>query len=185
MRKSDRLTLATERRRLERLWRQRQADLQHWRRTLRPACLRLLTDRAATLGWSRALLSLLLNELHVDVLFTTLVGNPRHLPVRRFPQAVAVAIALRHSWRPDDLSHLARRLGIALSTHDGSNNTRAAHAGHHRSDCGARRRAVKALRVAPTPFGADGLDRGAGRARRRLLRDDPDDHPRRSPRSRS
>src|SRR5438552_7691127 len=47
------------------------------------------------------------------------------------------------------------------------------HSAHHVLDSGARRRAVKALRFAPTPFGAGGLDSGVGRARRRLLRDGP------------
>src|SRR5438093_11636571 len=44
---------------------------------------------------------------------------------------------------------------------------------HHVLDSRARRRAVKALRFAPTPFGAGGLDSSVGRAQRRLLRDEP------------
>jgi hypothetical protein len=114
MRKSSRLTLEADQRRLQRLWKQHVADTERWRRTIRPRLLRLFAERTATLAWSRTLLTLLLDELHTEELFTELVGSPRHLPVRRYPQAVAVAIALRRSWRPDELSHLAKRLRIAL-----------------------------------------------------------------------
>ena len=107
MRKPARLALNAERRRLLRLWRQHQADLES---------LRLFTQRSATLRWSRTLLTLLVDELQTDDRFFELVGDLRYLPVRQYPQAIAIAIALRHSWRPDDLARLARRLGITLST---------------------------------------------------------------------
>jgi hypothetical protein len=55
---------------------------------------------------------------------------------------------------------------------------RAMRAGHHGLHRGARRRAVKALRFALTPFGAGGLDSRVGRATRRLLRDVPPVYPR-------
>ena len=55
---------------------------------------------------------------------------------------------------------------------------RAMRAGHHGLHRGARRRAVKALRFAPTPFGAGGLDSRVGRATRRHLRDVPPVYPR-------
>jgi hypothetical protein len=204
MRTSTRLALNAERRRLEKLWRQHQADLETWRRTLRPCFLRLFTQRSAALRWSRTLLTLLLDELHTEDGFFELVGDLRHLPVRQFPQAIAIAIALRHSWRPDDLAHLARRLGITLSVtalargphgrrsnrpHTSavrtSNSRGHRNAGHHVPDCGARRRAVKALRFAPTPVGANGLDSGGGRAQRPLLRDGRGNPPRASRSSRS
>jgi hypothetical protein len=114
MRKSSRLTLEADRRRLQRLWKQHVADTQRWRRTIRPRLLRLFAERTATLAWSRTLLALLLDELHTENFFMELVGSPRHLAVRHYPQAVAVAIALRRSWRPDELSRLAKRLRIAL-----------------------------------------------------------------------
>ena len=116
MRKPSRLALRAERQRLLRLWRQHQADLESWRRTLRPCFLHLFAQRAATLRWSRTLLTLLVDELQTDDRFFELVGDLRYLPVRQYPQAIAIAIALRHSWRPDDLARLARRLGIHLST---------------------------------------------------------------------
>ena len=34
----------------------------------------------------------------------------RALPRRRYPQAIAVALILRHSWRADDLAWILRRL---------------------------------------------------------------------------
>ena len=199
MRKSSRLSLKAEQRRLESLWKQHVADSERWRRLFRPRLLRLFAERTATLGWSRTLLNLLLDELHTEDLFTDLVGSSRHLPLSRYPQAIAVAIALRHSWQPDQLTRLAKRLGIALSAKDlpvppsTSPQTSAASKptkrgrtpGHHARHSRARLRPVKALRFAPTPFGASGLDRSVGRAKGRHLRDDPGDRPRKSRSSRS
>src|SRR2546427_5267671 len=115
MRKSSRPSIQADQRRVDPLWKQHVADIERWRRTFRPHLLRVLTKRSATLVWSRTLLAVVLDELHVDDVFRELVGDPCHLPTRRYPQAIAVAIALRHSWRPDDLAHLAKRLGIPLS----------------------------------------------------------------------
>jgi hypothetical protein len=126
------------------------------------------------------------------------------VPTRRYPQVIAVANALRHSWQPDELTRLARRLGITLSANTHSteplvasstppqasaagtpNNKGSRTPGHHTRNSGARLRPVKALRCAPTPFGASGLDRDVGRARRGHLRDAPADHPRDSRKPRS
>lgn len=196
MRHSGRLALATARERLRQVWSRHEADLDHWRQALRPQFLRLLAERSATLAWSQALLIVLLDELDVDDSLAEFVGDLRHVSVRQFPQVIAVAIALRHSWRPDTLTHLARRLGISLTAAEladpstlpqasAAATPRGPRTGHHTVHRRARRRAVKALRSAPTPFGAGGLDRAAGRARQRRLRDDPADHPRGSRRSRS
>jgi len=196
MRKSSRLSLKAEQRRLESLWKQHVADTERWRRTFRPRLLRLFAERTATLGWSRTLLNLLLDELHTEEFLTALVGSPRRLSVHRYPQAVAVAIALRNSWQPAQLTRLAKRLGIALSAKNvpatprqesaaPTGNKRGRTPGHHRPDSRARLRPVKALRSAPTPFGASGLDRNVGRAKGRHLRDVPQDRPRKSRSSRS
>lgn len=196
MRKSSRLSLKAEQRRLESLWKQHVAHTERWRRTFRPRLLRLFAERTATLAWSRTLLNLLLDELHTEDSFAGLVGSPRRLSVHRYPQAVAVAIALRNSWQPDQLTRLAKRLGIALSAKDvpaappqrsaaPTANKRGRTPGHHRCDSRARLRPVKALRSAPTPFGASGLDRNVGRAKGRHLRDVPQDRPRKSRSSRS
>lgn len=182
MRKSSRLSLEADRQRLELLCKQHVADIERWRRTVRSHLLRLFAERSATLAWSRTLLTLLLDELRTEDAFRELVGDPRHVPVRRYPQAIAVAIALRHRWRPDELTRLAKRLGIALSADTRSpdslvasstlpqasaagtpNNRRGRTPGHHVRNSAARLRPVKALRFAPTPFGASGLDRDVGR----------------------
>ena len=62
--------------------------------------------------WSPRLLVVLLEELHVGNEIVQLVGDPRRVERRRYPHAVAVALALRHSWRPDDLQRLVRRLRL-------------------------------------------------------------------------
>jgi hypothetical protein len=60
----------------------------------------------------------LLDELNIDAMFTELVGRPHGLPARRYPQAIAVALALRHSWRREELMKFAKRLGVKLSAKD-------------------------------------------------------------------
>jgi len=55
----------------------------------------------------------LLEELYVDDGLEGLLGkSPNELQVRRYPQAVAVALILRHSWRADDLACILARLGV-------------------------------------------------------------------------
>ena len=146
-------------------------DAEHWRRELRPRAMRLMAARTRHLAWSRALVSVLLDELQHDDLFTEIVGTPNRLTPSQFPQAVAIALLLRHSWRQVDLTRIARRLGIRLSTKT-LENIHSNGRGHHAGDSPARLGPVKALRSAPTPTrGADGLDRALGRARGRHLRD--------------
>jgi hypothetical protein len=87
---------------------------ERWRRDQRVDDLRRVAKLAANARWSGALLAQLLTELAVNDLFFDLIGDPHQLPVRRYPQAVTVALALRHSWRRDDLAQFAKRLGIKL-----------------------------------------------------------------------
>jgi hypothetical protein len=87
-------------------------NLARWRTTTRLDALKSIVRRTAGLSWDRALLSLLLEELQIDDLFDSLIGKPHRLRKARYPQAIAMAIALRHSWRPDDLDEIANRLGI-------------------------------------------------------------------------
>jgi hypothetical protein len=56
--------------------------------------------------------------LSIDATFTELVGRRQGVPVRGYPQAIAVALALRHSWRREDLMKFARRLGVKLTAKD-------------------------------------------------------------------
>jgi hypothetical protein len=62
--------------------------------------------------------------LYADELFIALVGDPKTIPPRRYAHAVAVAIALRHSWRPDDLDAVADRLGVSEARGRTSRTTR-------------------------------------------------------------
>lgn len=105
-----------ERERQEAQWAKQQAEAERWRTELRPRAIRLIAERTAKLPWSRSLLRLLLNEYRVDDLYIEIVGKPDTLPVRRYPQALAVAIAMRHSWRREDLIPVAKQLGIKLTT---------------------------------------------------------------------
>lgn len=57
-------------------------------------------------------MDVLIEELYVEEDFNALLGDPKRLPRRRYPQAILLALALRHSWRPDDLACVLRRLGI-------------------------------------------------------------------------
>jgi ParB/RepB/Spo0J family partition protein len=111
------------RKRQEAAWAKRQAETERWRAELRPRALRLMVTRTGKLPWSRTLLGLLFNDLGVDELFSELLGRPDRLPTKRYPQAIAVALALRHSWSLEDLARLAKPLGIkvtAKALNDGS-----------------------------------------------------------------
>jgi ParB/RepB/Spo0J family partition protein len=104
-----------ERKRQEAEWARQRAAEELWRTELRPRALRLIASRTAKLPWSRGLIVTLLDELNIDATFIELVGRPQGLPKRRYPQAIAVALALRHSWRREDVVKLARRLGVKLT----------------------------------------------------------------------
>ena len=94
-----------------------QLDVDRWREQERPRAMRLFAARTAKLQSSRALLKVLVEELYPDDLFTELVGHLDRVPRRRWPQVVAIAVALRHSWRRDGLASIAKRLGVSLTTH--------------------------------------------------------------------
>jgi hypothetical protein len=93
-------------------------DADHWRDEVRPRELRTFSSRARTLTWSRALVKLVVEELFPDDLFTELVGHLDRVPPRQWPHALAIAVALRHSWRRDGLTALARRLRVSLPASD-------------------------------------------------------------------
>jgi hypothetical protein len=93
-----------------------QIDAVRWREQLRPSAMRLFAGRTEKLQWSRALLKLLIDELHPDDLFTELIGDIDRVPSRRWPNVVAIAVALRHSWRREGLTNVARHLHVSLAS---------------------------------------------------------------------
>jgi hypothetical protein len=90
--------------------RQQRLEAERWWNEVRPRTMRRFAARVATISWSRALLKVVLAELYPDDLFTALVGNVDRLPRRKWPQALAIAVALRHSGRADSVARMARRL---------------------------------------------------------------------------
>ena len=96
-------------------WRHPRRAGVHWRTHVQPWILREIVRRTRRLRWSRTLLTLLLEELSVNDRFIELCGSVERVPLRRTTQALAVALALRHSWLPADLSRFTNRLGIAFS----------------------------------------------------------------------
>lgn len=64
------------------------------------------------LKWSRRLFLLLLEELYVGDEFDEIIGPPAKVSLTQYPQAIAFAIALRNSWRSDDLANVSRALGL-------------------------------------------------------------------------
>jgi hypothetical protein len=97
-------------------------DAAQWREQLRPAAMRRFAARTVKLRWSRALVKLLIEELHPDDLFTELVGHIGHVQSRRWPQVIAIAVALRHSWRREGLTSIARQLHVSLASDQFHNN---------------------------------------------------------------
>ena len=91
-------------------------DAERWREELRPRALRLFAARTTKLQWSRALLKLVVHELYPDDLFSELIGNLDRVPSRRWPQVIALAVALRYSWRQDGLSRIVRSLQVPTAS---------------------------------------------------------------------
>lgn len=83
-----------------------------WRRDTRPRIIRTVVSATKALRWSPALVEAILDELYVDDHFEELLGAPGELAARQYPQAIAVALILRHSWHPDDLACILKRLTL-------------------------------------------------------------------------
>ena len=91
-----------------------QLDAEHWRDVIRPRAMHLFSTRAAKLTWSRPLVKLIVEELFPDDLFTELVGNLDRVSPRQWPHVLAIAVALRRSWRRHGLAQVAKRLRVSL-----------------------------------------------------------------------
>jgi hypothetical protein len=94
----------------------RSTALHDWRSRLRPQILCDLVEQSKDLSWSRRLITLLLDELHVGDEFYHLVDSADPSVPQQYPQLVAIALLLRHSWFPEDLADTAVWLGLS-STH--------------------------------------------------------------------
>lgn len=119
-----------------------QLDAERWRAELRPRAMRSFAACTERLTWSRALLKLVVDELYPDDLFTELIGNLDRVPRGQWPHVVAIAVALRHSWRRDGLARIAKRLHMSLRS--GSTSTASPHSTRVRR--GAHTRRVKRVR---------------------------------------
>lgn len=80
------------------------------RAALREAALQQVGKQMRGTRWSPRLLSMLLDELFVTEDVSRLLGSIARLPIRRYPEAVAIAVLLRHAWRRDTLAAARRRL---------------------------------------------------------------------------
>jgi hypothetical protein len=84
-----------------------------WRREVRPRILRSAVAATESLRWSPALVELLFEELYVDDSLEELLGaRVQGLQKRQYPQAIAMALILRHSWRADDIACILERLEL-------------------------------------------------------------------------
>jgi hypothetical protein len=89
----------------------KQATTKRWRQEVRPRILRRAVAETASLPWSPALLELLLDELSAYEGLEELLGSHvRRFQKRQYPQAIAMALLLRHSWLADDLAWMLERL---------------------------------------------------------------------------
>ena len=87
-------------------------DLADWRRRVRPRVLPELVNQTRALPWSRRLITLLLEELHVSDEYFNLTESNDYPDSDQYPQLVGIALLLRHSWFPDDLSAATVWLGL-------------------------------------------------------------------------
>jgi hypothetical protein len=93
----------------------RRHDLADWRRLTRPVILDDFLNRTLDLRWSRELIDLLLDELHVSDEFDDLIGRVTPQAQVNYPQLVALALILRHSWFPEDLARIIEEPGLSPS----------------------------------------------------------------------
>ena len=114
---------AEVRRKQEEAWERQRVEAERWRTELRPRAVRLVAQRTSKLTWSRMLLRLLLEDIHIDDLFLEVIGKPESLPVRKYPQAIAVALAIRHTWQRESFITFSKRLGVKVTSKDLTDTT--------------------------------------------------------------
>lgn len=79
---------------------------------MRPQLLRSLAHHLRGLKWSPRLLAVVLDELHVSDELEAILGDLRRVPTREYGRTLALAVAIRHSWKPDDLAWLTGQLRL-------------------------------------------------------------------------
>jgi len=103
-------------------WMPERVQVDRWRRHSRLAVLRELADGARGLSLSRRLLNALLEELHISDDFDVLVGPVARVPASQYPRLLAIALLLRHSWCPQDLSRTAARIALSVGPLEAERN---------------------------------------------------------------
>src|SRR5688572_133217 len=83
-----------------------------WRVNGRREALAGAVAQTASLDWSPRLFRLLLEELYVEEEVEELFGPANKIAITAFPQVIAVALALRYSWRRDTLRDFLARLDL-------------------------------------------------------------------------
>jgi hypothetical protein len=119
-----------------RTWTPERVQVPHWRQRHRGEVIRRLAAQAHGLEWTPGLFLAALDELHVTDEFDRLVGATTRVPASQYPRLIAIALLLRHSWWPEDLSRLATRVGIDVGPLASDRNTLDC-------DCFRRRRATR------------------------------------------
>ena len=128
-----------------RTWTPDRIQVQHWRQRHRHVALRQLADGSQGVAWTRRLLNLLLEELHVTDEFDRLVGPISHLSASQYPRLVAIALLLRHSWSLHDLARTGSRIGLSVGELEAELNT-------YGCGCSSRRRSkTRAPLAGPRP----------------------------------
>ena len=102
------------------------AEIANWRGVARVEALSEFLKQTDGLKWTKELFLVLLEELYISDEFDRIIGPPENLPAKRWPQAVALAIVLRHSWLPDDLGAITTALSPRPSPRT-SSEQRASH----------------------------------------------------------
>ena len=106
-----------------RTWTSDRVQVQHWRERHRHAVLQELADGSQGVAWTRRLLNVLLEELHVTDEFDRLVGPTSRLPSSQYPRLVTIALLLRHSWSLHDLARTGSRIGLSVGAWEPKLNT--------------------------------------------------------------
>ena len=128
-----------------RTWTSDRVQVQHWRERHRHAVLQELADGSQGVAWTRRLLNVLLEELHVTDEFDQLVGPTSRLPASQYPRLVVIALLLRHSWSLQDLARTGSRIGLSVGESEAELNT-------YGCGCSSRRRSkTRAPLTGPRP----------------------------------